>query len=210
MMIIVPCKRLDHGKSRLAEVLAPGRRRRLCADFLDLTLRRATELVSSRVVLLTNDRKAAAIGALRGVRVLPDLGSDMNTALVAARGALLSEGLTEPVMILPIDLPFASTQALAAAASMMADVVVAPDRRDEGTNLLCLSVAAFRALQLAFGPGSFQRHCENARAAGLSLAIADDARLALDIDQPEDYDIWVAMAASGAEKSYSNDVRLWP
>jgi 2-phospho-L-lactate/phosphoenolpyruvate guanylyltransferase len=112
--------------------------------------------------------------------VLPDLGSEMNTALVAARCALVGEGLMEPVMILPIDLPFAPTQALPPAGSTMADVVVAPDRRDEGANLLCLSVAGFHALQLAFGPGSFQRHCESARAAGLSLAVADDARLALE------------------------------
>jgi 2-phospho-L-lactate guanylyltransferase len=201
MMIIVPCKRLNHGKSRLAEVLAPEPRRRLCGDFLDLTLRRATELAPRRVMLLTDDRNAAVIGASRGVRVLPDLGSDMNTALIAAQGALLAEGLTGPAMILPIDLPFASTEALAAAGSTMADVVVAPDRREEGTNLLYLSAAGFRELRLAFGPGSFRRHCENAAAAGLSLAVADDARLALDIDQPEDYATWKALADFHSQSS---------
>jgi 2-phospho-L-lactate guanylyltransferase (CobY/MobA/RfbA family) len=61
-MIIVPCKRLNHGKSRPAEVLAPGPRRSLCAHFLDLTLRRATELAPGRVVLLTDERKAADDG----------------------------------------------------------------------------------------------------------------------------------------------------
>jgi 2-phospho-L-lactate guanylyltransferase len=66
-------------------------------------------------------------------------------------------------------------------------VVVAPDRRRQGTNALLVCPAGL--IEYDFGPGSFQRHCERARAVGARLEILELPSLALDMDLPEDLDL---------------------
>ena len=66
-------------------------------------------------------------------------------------------------------------------------VVVAPDRRHQGTNALLVCPAGL--IEYDFGPGSFQRHCERARQVGARLEILELPSLALDMDLPEDLDL---------------------
>ena len=63
-------------------------------------------------------------------------------------------------------------------------VVVAPDRRNEGTNALLVCPAGL--IEYEYGPGSFQRHCQRAVDAGARLEICELPSLALDMDLPED------------------------
>ncbi|HZD57735.1 MAG TPA: hypothetical protein VE136_13465, partial [Anaerolineales bacterium] len=63
-------------------------------------------------------------------------------------------------------------------------VVLAPDRRQQGTNALLVCPAGL--IEYDFGPGSFARHCERARAAGARLEILELPSLELDMDLPED------------------------
>jgi 2-phospho-L-lactate guanylyltransferase len=66
-------------------------------------------------------------------------------------------------------------------------VVVAPDHRRQGTNALLVCPAGL--IEYAFGPGSFQKHCERARQVGARLEIIELPSLALDVDVPEDLDL---------------------
>jgi 2-phospho-L-lactate guanylyltransferase (CobY/MobA/RfbA family) len=63
-------------------------------------------------------------------------------------------------------------------------VVIAPDRRHEGTNALLL--APSNLIEYDFGINSFQRHCDRARRAGARLEVVDLPSLGLDLDLPED------------------------
>ena len=66
-------------------------------------------------------------------------------------------------------------------------VVVAPDRRYQGTNALLICPVGL--IEYDFGPGSFQRHCERARQRGARLEICELPSLALDVDLPEDLEM---------------------
>jgi 2-phospho-L-lactate guanylyltransferase (CobY/MobA/RfbA family) len=48
----------------------------------------------------------------------------------------------------------------------------------------------------AYGPGSFQRHCNSARAAGARLEIYRIPSLALDLDLPEDLELLKQMEST--------------
>ncbi|MDO9349017.1 MAG: hypothetical protein Q7T47_07000, partial [Anaerolineales bacterium] len=62
-------------------------------------------------------------------------------------------------------------------------VVIAPDRRLDGTNGLFVNPAGL--IEYGYGPGSFQRHSERASEAGAKLEVVNSDRLALDLDLPE-------------------------
>ncbi len=192
MDILVPCKVFAVAKSRLAPRLGPEARLRLSVWLLRHTLSKSLALTSAgHVHLITGDADAAAIGREHGVHVIPDEGAGLNAAISRGRDAVVAGG-GRPV-ILPIDLPLATAQAIGAAAATDADVVVAPDMRREGTNLLCLSAKAAPGFVFSFGPDSLTTHRAEAEARGHSLAVVDDPRLAFDIDQPADFDAWQAM-----------------
>jgi 2-phospho-L-lactate guanylyltransferase len=70
-------------------------------------------------------------------------------------------------------------------------VVIAPDRREEGTNALLICPAGL--IEYDFGPGSFKRHCERARQAGAKLEVVNLPSLSLDLDLPEDLEMVVEM-----------------
>jgi 2-phospho-L-lactate/phosphoenolpyruvate guanylyltransferase len=192
LQILVPCKALRQGKSRLAAVLSPAERRDFCASLLERTLSLALALTpAARIAVVTADDEARAIAASRGIAALDDGGFGLNEALGAARDAVLrTEGFESGLLILPIDLPCASAAAIARAADTAAEVAIAPDERKEGTNLLCLAGRARASFRFAFGPGSYERHRRAAAAAGLRVATIEDPNLAFDIDRPEDWRRW--------------------
>jgi 2-phospho-L-lactate guanylyltransferase len=190
--ILIPCKPLREGKSRLASVLSAAERWRLCAVLLRNSLHLALSLPSvGDVRVVTPDPEASEIARAHGVATIDDEGAGLNAAL--RRGLRFIEETATgnaAVLILPIDLPLASADAVERAFSAAADVVIAPDREQRGTNLLGLAHRAFSMLPLAFGTSSFAAHRDGAVGAGLTVEILDDPRLAFDLDEPEDYHRW--------------------
>jgi len=91
------------------------------------------------------------------------------------------------VLVLPADLPLMTREdilALIERATEPPVVVIAPDRREEGTNALLICPAGL--IEYDFGIGSFQRHCERARQANARLEVVTLPSLGLDLDLPED------------------------
>jgi len=190
MDIIVPCKGLSAGKSRLRECLGSHDRRELCEWLLVSTLRVADKLVGARRVhVVTSDAEADAIVRRHGMRCIGDPSFGLNEALDVARTTLLAEGRAS-LMVLPTDLPYVDAQALASVAACVGDMVIASDEHGSGTNILFLRDAAARTMPFAFGDGSFAAHLTGARTLGLSSQIVRDWRLAFDIDQPAQYVQW--------------------
>ena len=72
-------------------------------------------------------------------------------------------------------------------------MVIAPDRRQDGTNGLFVNPAGL--IEYGYGPGSFQRHSERATQAGARLEIINSPNISLDLDLPEDLE-----AIGGIEK----------
>ena len=191
--ILIPCKPLREGKSRLASVLSAAARQKLCADLLRHSLRLALTLQSvAGVRVVTPDPEARDIAKAQGVATIDDRGVGLNAALRRGLDAILETAESDAAaLILPVDLTFATTDAVAPVFSGTADVVLAPDAERRGTNLLFLRRRALSVFALAFGGSSFAAHRDGATRAGLSLEILDDPRLAFDLDEPDDYHRWL-------------------
>jgi 2-phospho-L-lactate guanylyltransferase len=138
------------------------------------------------VLVVTSDRTAQAIAGGHGTTLLDDL--DRGHSDAAARGIqhALAEG-TERVLLVPGDCPTldpGELDALVYRDVTAPSALIVPDRHGTGTNALLLTPPT--ALAPAFGPGSRERHLENARAAGTKAEIVEVPTLALDIDTPDD------------------------
>ena len=188
---IVPVKPLRRGKSRLAEVLTEDERadlnRRLLAHTLD-TLKSIQEI--EHVLVISRDPAALALSRDHGARTVQENGTPhLNVAL--ARATLVAKNYaTRGVLIVPADLPMLTPEDVRLMLDKVKDppvVVVAPDRRRQGTNALLVCPAGL--IEYDFGPGSFQRHCKRAREAGARLEILELPSLALDMDLPEDLEL---------------------
>ena len=190
--IIVPCKSLAEGKSRLSPILAPRARKIVCARFLANTLEVALSLVpADRCHVVVGDKDADSIVGASGAAIIADPGLGLNVALSAARDRICHDSAEDLAMlVLPIDLPFADSGALSAFIGGNADVVIAPDRQGSGTNALLIRERALRRFAFHFGPESFVRHHESATTAGFAVAVHQDPRLSFDVDDPSDYSEW--------------------
>jgi 2-phospho-L-lactate guanylyltransferase len=159
-VILIPCKNLDRGKSRLAGCLTPRSRRALCEFFLCRTLDVVTRVVTPQQVrVVTSDPRVDAIARDYGVTVIPDGGGGLNAALENGRRQLLAEGGGHAGVVLPIDLPLATPAELGKVASAPQEVVIVPDEAMTGTNVLRLGARAFGRFRFAFGVRSYAAHC---------------------------------------------------
>ncbi|MEJ2354109.1 MAG: 2-phospho-L-lactate guanylyltransferase [Anaerolineales bacterium] len=188
---IVPVKPLRRGKSRLSPVLTEEERadlnRRLLMHTVD-TLKSIAEI--EHVLVISRDPAALALSREHGARTVQENGAPhLNVAL--ARATLVAKNYaTRGVLIVPADLPLITPEDVRLMLEKVQDppaVVVAPDRRQQGTNALLVCPAGL--IEYDFGPGSFKRHCERARAAGARLEILELPSLELDMDLPEDLEL---------------------
>jgi 2-phospho-L-lactate guanylyltransferase len=190
-VILIPCKNLDRGKSRLAGCLTPRSRRALCEFFLCRTLDIATQAVGPRQVrIVTSDPRVDGIARDYGVAVIPDRSAGLNAALENGRQHVLAEGAGQACLVLPIDLPLATPAELGKVVSAAGEVVIVPDEARTGTNVLRLGARAFRRFRFSFGARSYAAHCAEARAAGFEALTIEVPNLAFDVDRPEQYRRW--------------------
>jgi 2-phospho-L-lactate guanylyltransferase len=171
---IVPVKPLRRGKSRLAGMLTEDQRTSLNGYLLEhvlTTLNKIQEIEHTLVV--SRDPAALALTHEMGGRtVLEDGAPQFNTAIKPDDlKALLKNGKNPPV------------------------VIIAPDRRLDGTNGLFINPAGL--IEYGYGPGSFQRHSERAIRSGARLEVIKSPNIALDLDLPEDLEALGGIEALG-------------
>jgi 2-phospho-L-lactate/phosphoenolpyruvate guanylyltransferase len=185
---IVPVKALRYGKSRLAGVLTEDQRTILNRHLLEHILIELSEIPEiSSTLVISRDLAALSVARNLGARtLLEDQAPQLNTALKCASavaGALGAHG----ILILPTDLPLIDSKDIRILLKLGRNppvVVIAPDRRKNGTNGLFISPVG--VMDLSFGPGSFNLHCARARLAGATLKVANSPGLEFDLDLPED------------------------
>lgn len=193
-LIVIPCKALAEGKSRLSCDIDPPARTALCESFLRRTLATAMSLVPvEQVRVITADARAALVAQEYAVPVIHEHMPGLNEALDLARnGIVASEEGACGVLILPIDLPLATPAALNRVLSAGGDVVVVPDEEDDGTNLLLLRPQALPTFRFSFGSQSFAKHVAGAKRGGHSLRVMREEGLCFDIDRSDHYRRWQA------------------
>jgi 2-phospho-L-lactate guanylyltransferase len=121
---------------------------------------------------------------IHGARFLPEPdGAGLDAAVTSGVNQLGALGY-QRVAIVHADLP------LARDITWLADtdgVIVVPDRTGQGTN--AISVPSDIGFRFSYGPGSFERHCDEARRLGYEpIVVLDPDGLSLDVDEPADLD----------------------
>ena len=188
---IVPVKPLRRGKSRLADVLSQDERADLNRYLLKNTIETLNGITDiEHVLVVSRDSEALALARELGARTVQENGTpDLNVAL--ARATIVAKSYaTCGVLILPVDLPLITPEDVCAMMDRVGEppvVVVAPDRCRDGTNALLVCPAGL--IEYHYGLGSFEKHCELARAAGARLEICELPSVALDLDNPEDLEL---------------------
>jgi 2-phospho-L-lactate/phosphoenolpyruvate guanylyltransferase len=185
---VIPVGTLAGAKSRLGAVLDAEER-------LELTLRLARATIEAAVahpridetLVVTPDDAVRRLAEELGARPLRQRDGGLNRGIDAGRAEALAAGAAA-VLILPIDLPNISSDAISDVLAALDDprrplVAIVADRHGRGTNALLL--APPDAIDTCFGGDSRQAHAEAAAAAGAAL-IELDGPLSLDLDTPDD------------------------
>ncbi len=185
---IVPVKPLKRGKSRLAGMFTPEERTDLNRQLLSNTLETLKNIPDiEHVLVVSRDQSALSLARDLGARTVQENGDpDLNIALTRAT-IVAKTYSTRGVLIIPADLPLITPEDVDAMVARVGEppvVVVAPDRRREGTNALLVCPAGL--IEYEYGPNSFDRHCQLALDVGARLEICELPSLALDLDIPDD------------------------
>lgn len=188
VVAIVPVGTLIGAKSRLGAVLDAEER-------LELTILLARRTIAAAIaadgiaetIVVTPDDGVRDLASDLGARPLRQRDGGLNRGIDAARDEASAAG-ADAVLILPIDLPHVSPEAIEAVLQPLDDprrplVAIVPDRHGRGTNALL--IAPPDAIDVCFGGDSRAAHVAAARAAGARL-VELDGPLALDVDTPDD------------------------
>ena len=177
--VLIPLRSLRTGKQRLGATFTAEQRASMITFMADRVVRAAHELP---VLIVHDDPAVANWAAERGAASLQPTTPGLNEAVTAGRDLLADRGV-ERVIVAHADLPEANDLRL-----MLSDdaVSIAPDRHRAGTNVLCVATAL--PFTFAYGPGSFERHCEVARSLGVDARIVEAPDLSRDINHPDDLD----------------------
>lgn len=174
--VIVPIRSFEGALSRLAGML--GERR--CHDLMRLMAGRVVAAADGLPVhVATDDVEVAAWASDLGAEVAAVGRPGLSTAVSVTVDRLAAAGI-ERAVVAHADLALARSLRPAVGAGL----VIVPDRRRDGSNVLCVPTDC--GFRFAYGPGSFRRHVAEAERLGLAVTVVDDDALASDMDYPED------------------------
>lgn len=185
--LLLPVKSLKAGKTRLAAAIGDGARWRLNILFL----RHMAEVAAgfpgrTMTTVISGAEDTLAVAASLGldtIRQRDDTG--LNPAVAQGCTELYARG-AQAILILPIDLPQVVPADLREVATLgkRSPAVICPDRHLSGTNAIFLAEPA--QFRFQFGVDSYRRHGLAATERGLTPLLHFNARIALDVDTPDD------------------------
>ena len=191
MWAVVPLKRLEQAKARLASVLSGEERRALmlamARDVLT-ALSRSSRL--SGILLVSRTPEADALAQSFGTeRFAESPEANLAESLGQASEYLIKHLRAAGAMVVPADVPLITPDEVDAVLAQHAQagspsVTVVPDAERVGTN--CLICSPPDAIGYIFDGKSFKPHTRAALNAGITPAIIPSSGFALDIDTPDD------------------------
>jgi 2-phospho-L-lactate guanylyltransferase len=173
LAVVIPVKAFGSAKKRLRGALPDADRARLARWMAERVVAAAQPLPT---FVACDDDEVACWAEEHGAEVLWGPGLGLNGAVDHAVATVAGKG-ADHVLISHGDLPLPSSLP---DVPRRDHVVLVPDRRRDGTNVLARPCSL--ELPAAYGAGSFRRHLGSALASGAPVSIRIDARLSLDID----------------------------
>lgn len=189
--VLVPVKAFSAAKKRLAPILPDAQRRALAQWMADGVLAAAAPLP---VFVACDNDEVASWAESRGASVLWGPGLGLNGAIDHGVETIAGKGY-DHVIVAHGDLPLPWALASVARADT---VVLVPDRRGDGTNVLSRPCRVH--LPADYGGGSFGRHLAAAMASGAAVSVRTDPRLSIDVDTIADCrhpEVAAALARAG-------------
>jgi 2-phospho-L-lactate guanylyltransferase len=175
--VLIPVKAFHAAKARLSPTVAAADRAALARWMAG----RVVEAVRPLPTFVACDDDAVAKWAESlGAMVLWGPGLGLNGAVDAGVETIAGKGFDD-VIISHGDLPIPrSLPALARPGG----IVIVPDRRLDGTNVIVRPCAI--ELRASYGRGSFRHHLDRALATGRQVTVRHDTELSLDLDTVAD------------------------
>jgi 2-phospho-L-lactate guanylyltransferase len=203
---IVPVKPLRRGKSFLSSVLSEDERTLLNYSMLDNTLKALKTVPEiAQVLVVSRDPAALALARNHGCRTVQEEGNPgLNIALKRAT-VVAKLYSASGVLIIPADLPLITDKKigeLIARSGTAPELIIAPDRRGNSTNVLLVCPADL--FEFKFGPGSFVYNILQAKKVGARVDVCQIEAFSLDIDVPEDLDLLRQIERVTGEESRTN------
>ncbi|MFA7555810.1 MAG: 2-phospho-L-lactate guanylyltransferase [Spongiibacteraceae bacterium] len=202
---LVPIKSLIAAKSRLSRVLSPVERRDLALAMTEHVLSTlANHPDISAVTLVSDDPAVAALARKYGMNYWLEsaLGcSGLNAAIAHSCDVLFTQS-SQPVVVLHSDLPCLEASDISTVLKHLQQkegLVIVADRYGLGTNLLAFGAES--RPEFSFGADSFSRHCTSAKKLGISVKVLRLAGVALDIDEPQDLELWMKRTKRKSENN---------
>ena len=186
MWALLPVKRLEHSKLRLAELLPQKQRRLLCChmleDILD-TLDQST--VISGVTVISSDKAVISLAQDYQTDVL-DTGVDHGYSSDALKGVeAIKDTSADKVIIIPADVPELDHADLTHLDRIHEEgVTLCPAGNDGGTNGLVFTPPL--SIGLMYGENSFAEFRNEAEKQQVPVRVARPPGLVRDIDRPDD------------------------
>lgn len=194
---IIPVKPFEEGKSRLNAVLQPSNRAEFNRELFDRTAAKLAVFPgAAQTIVVSRSENVLKQARRAGIVAVTETGNGLNDALSSASEVAHERG-AKTIVVVPTDLPLIDAlllERVVSKASAKKTCVLAPDERGQGTNLMVVTPPDDRIFQ--FGERSFEKHQILAKSRGYSVRIVNDARLAFDIDNPADYERWIALFAA--------------
>ena len=188
MWAVIPFKRIQQAKQRLAPILSSEERKLLSLNMLEDVLEAATASeVFDGVLVATNCEEAAPIirrTKTLHLQTLEDLG--LNHAAREAANWLLNENIGD-MCLFPADIPLAKASEfrnLVSCHSAHRGMTIVPSRDKGGTN--CLILSPPNLLPFCFGADSYAEHLRQGLKLNLSCRTKFSDGIGLDIDTPSD------------------------
>lgn len=185
--VVLPVKRFDAAKQRMAGGIEGERRRELAAAMVADVLEAIGQARSvERVIVVSGDPLAQELAAEAGAEIVPDPEDAGHVEAALAGIARAEVEGAERVVLLAGDCPLLDPRELDRLLTGIPGsyVGIVPDRHGTGTNALLLSPPG--AIVPAFGEGSRERHVAAARTAGVPFGVEELPSIELDLDTPAD------------------------
>jgi len=188
---IIPVKPLRRGKSRLSGILSEDEREKLNYAMLENTVKVVSSVSGiDEVLVISRDPAALALTRNYGAKTIQEEGSpELNKAIRRATKVASSYSV-QSVIIIPADLPLINVEDMnlfIGKAGRPPEIIIAPDRRADGTNALLIS--PIDAIEYRYGNNSFHIHVKQAKEKGVRVEVCDVPSFSLDVDLPEDYEL---------------------
>ncbi len=204
---VVPVKDLDAAKQRLAPVLSQRHRSGLYrAMLLDVLSVLASVPSLAGIVVVTRDAEVRALAAPFDVSFLREPSNDGHTMAVTRAAQMLTDTGADGLLQVPGDVPdisVADVESLLAAHRQPPAVTISPSRDYRGSNAILCSPPG--VLPFAFGNDSFYPHLQAARQLGIEPTVVVRPGIGLDIDQPEDLQVFVSRPSATRAYAYLKD-----